>query len=779
MAHLRLYLVLVLLITCSSGCFLGPPGLQGPSGQDGKDGTPGRDGEQGPQGPQGPSGADGKDAEVDIFRPESSLGQYPDGWVPTARRGTIATHKAWYRGRALEYWDLGEVPVTTSKMFIFYWEGEKEPIAGQHPVLETGPHQPHDSPIVEVMRVDVPQTFSFRLNAIKSLERLKQTGFSIQSTLSFRACPIVSSDAALENNVGNNAVALQKVWVHAYAAQVFCFQNEITRTNGRIAYGQMGTPVVEASGSAEGGALFEPLEVSVRTQLRFFVRDTYTQDELRDLRMVSLDGAEASSTRLTPIRPDSLETDETIPELDGASFLKSIPLKKGWVDGKALLYWSFGEVQNKIGKVYRLVDANGPVTDIPAWIFAYPPGHRSYTPFVEIVEVFLPDSVERGGLRSLRQIQSLALKTTSTGKVIAAPIVSKNVVVEKRNTNELIEGWCRGGRVWWFPIAGQNALPLESGKLVSGRLLRLQHDKTLLEQPVFSSQNPMVWRREVVEVRKDALAGEIRGWGDVLSTDIAPSTTFVFNVIQPGSVDANASTPPFVGAASLPSNIPRRDGYSDGQSISFWDMGAVTPSIGALYRFVDVQGQRVTGQRDIIERLPGDKDATPFLEVIEVTVFDGYQADSIRSLASIIRAGLPRRPSGVVINCPVVAQNAQIQGKDMNTSNPLWVRGSYATCFPFETTLKNEGGFLKQGFMYAFFLPSQSMSITGQDVFDGMRKSSGDDAGYSPLRLVLRVDVPATFVRGDVKKVSDLKTKGFIPQSAGVFRNLPMQITSP
>ncbi len=755
-----------------NGCFCGLPGPAGPSGRDGKDGLAGpkgAKGEQGEPGRRGPQGKDGKD--FDIFADEASLGALPEAWLSDAVKGTIPIHKGWFEERSFQYWDLGKISPQVTRAYRFFWMGEKESIKGQDLIFAHHPQERGYSPIVRFYRVLVPRNITFHLNAIKSLARISQTGFSIIPEEGLHVCAFVSADAALENNVGPNALPIQQGWVHAYRVHYICFGQIVPlNKDGSLKIGTRLQPT--AQGKSFPSAIFDSLDTPLRRTLQFEVRPHFQKDELRSLAYIDLFGAQRRDLHLLPIRKGSLKEPLENPLLlKSPTFFSKLKKKKGWLHGKSLKYWDLGETSGQIGKIYKLMRQG---VFLNRWILKSVPEDPSYSAFVRVFEVEVPHGIDPTLLRSYAQIARYPVKRTPT--ILEAPVVNPDINVEGRDKTSLKVAWYRGNKVHWFLFHSHPLL--KEDHLLNSSFIVSKRGNSLLSEPVFGGtfrrDFPSLWKRYFFLARPDAVVGELRDERHISSTRLLTKGELFHLIIDSTSIASQASPPRFVGDSSLPKSIVKMRGYAYNKSIFYWNLGRAPTYTASLFRLVEEWGKRIPNQLDIVQFLPQEEGYSPFLEIVEVKVFAGYQANSIRSFAEIERGQFEMRRTHQIINCPILSPKTKVEGRLSKEFLKLWIRGNWTGCYPFERSFPLMGREMPRAFLYRFFDVGSGQFLIGEELLEPIRSLTNFPKGYSPLRLLLKVEVSASYRRGSVTSVNALKTKNFKISSEGILLNTPI-----
>jgi len=110
-------------------------------------------------------------------------------------------------------------------------------------------------------------------------------------------------------------------------------------------------------------------------------------------------------------------------------------------------------------------------------------------------------------------------------------------------------------------------------------------------------------------------------------------------------------------------------------------------NVAPLYMFVDRNGREVG--HHLLSSVPGVVGYTPYWQIHQVTVPDGYRPDSIRTLGDVQAALRDPRfkdtPMNVAVNCPVVAQTTRLEGAATVSAHLNWYEGKRAYTFAFDT----------------------------------------------------------------------------------------------
>ena len=216
-------------------------------------------------------------------------------------------------------------------------------------------------------------------------------------------------------------------------------------------------------------------------------------------------------------------------------------------------------------------------------------------------------------------------------------------------------------------------------------------------------------------------------------------------------------------------------------------------------------------QRPLVDLVPGNDNPprgqyTGLWEIIEVTVPDGYDPDSIKHVATLDKAiesgKYSKRATGKVINCPILDERTYVARgvtarKVFHPRIELWYRRQLAFCFLANgwETLGNDGGQLY--FAHSDLDRFDTFDVSRVEVGSGIeltvnvgkaynpvgfrvdpdtgdpkvavpypdntiveerpRRSKLDPGGYTPMRWMFSVPAPREqFVRGTWKSVKDI-----------------------
>src|SRR3990172_811022 len=130
------------------------------------------------------------------------------------------------------------------------------------------------------------------------------------------------------------------------------------------------------------------------------------------------------------------------------------------------------------------------------------------------------------------------------------------------------------------------------------------------------------------------------GAGYLLARPAAPT--------EPGAVDG----------LNRPSQVPRVQGWYKGQDVAYLDYGPMTNVAEPILVFFQSDGTPVSGQRNVIDVIPGDGGYSDLWQVVKVVVDSAYTPNSLRDASDILAqataGGVTLEVAGIYVNCPVV-----------------------------------------------------------------------------------------------------------------------------
>jgi len=125
---------------------------------------------------------------------------------------------------------------------------------------------------------------------------------------------------------------------------------------------------------------------------------------------------------------------------------------------------------------------------------------------------------------------------------------------------------------------------------------------------------------------------------------------------------------PIVPAGStLDDGTPTTLGWCRGFGIEYFDFGKTVNYIIPLYKMPTVMDQH-----NIIDAVPEDGAAySPFWEIYTIAPPTGYAANKFRSFADVDASGAVKTDQNMVVNCPVVKTDANVQPTDSSSTTAL------------------------------------------------------------------------------------------------------------
>lgn len=157
-----------------------------------------------------------------------------------------------------------------------------------------------------------------------------------------------------------------------------------------------------------------------------------------------------------------------------------------------------------------------------------------------------------------------------------------------------------------------------------------------------------LWEVNLVTVGADYVADSIASREDM--------DAMSYPVTKPGLF---VNCPIVPAGSTLENGESLTQGWYRGEKVYYPDFGPNPPIAIPIWVFatgVDGQGNPrfVEGQHNIIDSVPGDSGYSAFWNVNLVMVDASYVANSIKSAADVVSAGLEVVPTSLAVNCPVV-----------------------------------------------------------------------------------------------------------------------------
>jgi hypothetical protein len=142
---------------------------------------------------------------------------------------TFPVVQGWYEGRATYYYDFGSnspalndaKAVARTPIYVlvtgFDSNGQPQPVADQHNIIDFVPGDPGYSDLWQVNFVTVPAGYT--ANTVRSLDDVKKAGYPIKETNQLVNCPVVP----LNSSLAEGTPGLTKGWYKGKEAHYFDF----------------------------------------------------------------------------------------------------------------------------------------------------------------------------------------------------------------------------------------------------------------------------------------------------------------------------------------------------------------------------------------------------------------------------------------------------------------------------------------------------------------------------------------------------------------------------
>jgi hypothetical protein len=175
----------------------------------------------------------------------------------------------------------------------------------------------------------------------------------------------------------------------------------------------------------------------------------------------------------------------------------------------------------------------------------------------------------------------------------------------------------------------------------------------------------------------------------------------------------------------------------DGAVVRYYNLDVQPERHATLWRFTRAgTHERLAGQLDVVDRIPGDAGYTDFWRIAWVEVPADFVPGSITAAAQIRERGFPIAADPAIVDCPIVPRGSTAREGGVPTE--LWYRGAKVMCLGFGEPLHEQDGRVPTSPIYVTFghdeafehepgTPAQTHNV----VF-----SVPGDADYSPLWAV-------------------------------------------
>jgi hypothetical protein len=185
----------------------------------------------------------------------------------------------------------------------------------------------------------------------------------------------------------------------------------------------------------------------------------------------------------------------------------------------------------------------------------------------------------------------------------------------------------------------------------------------------------------------------------------------------------------------------------DGSHVRYYNFDIQSDRPATRYRFVRAgTHERVAGQPDVVDRIPGDPGYTDFWRLALVELPPG--AEPVTRAADVHARGLTIHPDATILDCPVVPNGSTAKGGEgiaPPVTTELWYRGARITCLEFGPALAVENDRVPTSPIYVSFAREGGPFRTedgGPQTHNVVFSVPGDSA-YSPLWAVHIYDMAA------------------------------------
>ena len=279
------------------------------------------------------------------------------------------------------------------------------------------------------------------------------------------------------------------------------------------------------------------------------------------------------------------------------------------------------------------------------------------------------------------------------------------------------------------------------------------------------------------------------------------------------------------------SEIPRErtgtiaveQGFLGGKAVQYYRMGTFVPSetdwfplydtfpgmvVGEMFVWINDAGELRLDhpQRPIIDTLPKQAGYSDFFELVAVTGPGDYNANDIKSRATLLRTGYHTQYTGRVVNCPIVGPDNRLAPSKSLLKFPLvelWYRQKTVHCQLMDGgihLLGQTGAPVFKVFTTPIDAQRTEVRVAANDLYQMVTKAfaSADQvtdipvpsnnifvqfpgtSGYTPLAKIWDVTVPTDYKVGgltshsDLFPVVDFKDPRIVERSPEAFCNCPV-----
>jgi len=240
-----------------------------------------------------------------------------------------------------------------------------------------------------------------------------------------------------------------------------------------------------------------------------------------------------------------------------------------------------------------------------------------------------------------------------------APLTPPGAVsgLTRPNTIPRVDGWYRNGSVSYLDYGPQSnvAVPILAFFQAASPSTPVAGQRNIIDtipgQPGYND----FWRVYKVLAPSSYVANSIRSLAEAVASGYTiEATNVVVNcpVVNPNATIAGSSAAPVAG-------------WYRNRDVFYFDEGTRSPSEGSvvqdapIYAFFHSDGTPVSGQRNVIDVLPGAAGYSDLWRVVKVVVDATYTANSLKDARSILAARdagqVTLETTDIYVNCPVVS----------------------------------------------------------------------------------------------------------------------------
>jgi len=240
-----------------------------------------------------------------------------------------------------------------------------------------------------------------------------------------------------------------------------------------------------------------------------------------------------------------------------------------------------------------------------------------------------------------------------------APVTAPGAVtgLTRPNTIPRVDGWYRNASVSYLDYGPQSnvAVPILAFFQAASPSTPVAGQRNIIDtipgQPGYND----FWRVYKVLAPNGYVANSIRSLADAVASGYTiEATNIVVNcpVVNPNATIAGSSATPVTG-------------WYRNRDVFYFDEGTRSPTAGSvvqdapIYAFFHSDGTPISGQRNVIDVLPGAAGYSDLWRVVKVVVDATYTANSLKDARSILAARdagqVTLETTDIYVNCPVVS----------------------------------------------------------------------------------------------------------------------------